>query len=566
MTIQSQACALLDTAIETQRCRLKGYERPSELLTLETVRAIDYVYCRELFPEPENYGTLEMAERRIMSWGVNGALSRILPNELHVGPFKLFRSNSESQSKADGFLFECGMLALAERQVGLLREGLLSAKIDFRRIEDTDILVLTATNSSLYHESVGWAGMRWSSTQAVLADRKLEGRLEVRHSALLPMLDTQLTAAGGSDIDTSYEMDRYFHDWAELYLRRMPYRDMIDGEDSIGGRKFGDYVEVLKALSAIGQMRLCYTGLLKHRNKRLNFRDLITGACAFDELLVSVASFLDADTLEVQRLLSHLTLEPANKSIHLQRGDTAWAPVIRTSFGTCLLPAYGLDINPFLFLLNDLRWKYEKDWFRIANKRESRWIAELGLLFPAPRWQSTVCGVKLKRGSQLVTDIDFAVYDNANGEMALFQLKWQQPVAVDPKIRRSTGQNLLKEGNYWIAKVRSWAEEFGAPELARKLNFRTLQTPTFRLFVLARYGAHFSGYAEQDDAAVWAGWSHFQKARQENIQASLVELSQQVAAEIASVKAEIEPESMVLPLPGLAVLVNPISTPENIGY
>lgn len=165
-----------------------------------------------------------------------------------------------------------------------------------------------------------------------------------------------------------------------------------------------------------------------------------------------------------------------------------------------------------------------------------------------------------------MTDIDFAAYDNATGEMALFQLKWQQPVAVDHKIRRSTGRNLLDEGNRWIAKVRSWAGEFGADELAWRLNFRTPQTPNFRLFVLARYGAHFSGYAEQDDAAVWADWSHFQKARQENIQASLVELSQQVAAEIAKVKAGIEPESLALPLPGLAVLVHPSSTPESVGH
>lgn len=124
-TIQAQACALLDAAIEAQRYRLKGYERPSEPLALETVRAIDNVYCRELFPEPEDGGGLDPAERQIMSWGVNGALSRILPNELHAGPFKPFRSHVEAQAKADGFLFDCGMLALAERQAGLLREGLL---------------------------------------------------------------------------------------------------------------------------------------------------------------------------------------------------------------------------------------------------------------------------------------------------------------------------------------------------------------------------------------------------------------------------------------------------------
>lgn len=157
--ILAQADSLLEDAIDAQRHRLKGYEQPSESLALETVRAIDNVYCFELFPKAERGKGLHPGERHIMSWGVNGALRRILPDNLHSGPFKFFLSKPDTQSKADGFLFDCGLLSLAERQQGLLREGLLLPAIDGRRAEGMEILVLTAADPSLYREAVGWAAV-----------------------------------------------------------------------------------------------------------------------------------------------------------------------------------------------------------------------------------------------------------------------------------------------------------------------------------------------------------------------------------------------------------------------
>ena len=192
-----RACALLGDAIEAQRYRLKGYEQPSEVLTLETVRAIDFVFCRELFPEPEIAGELSSAESQIMSWGVNGALSRIFPETLSDGPFALFPSTTETQERANGFLFDCGVLALAERQAEFLKDGLLSATIDHRRMGGMDILVLSAADPSLYSEAVGRAGTRWASTQATLADRTEEAALEERHRQLLPLLDRQAAAVSG---------------------------------------------------------------------------------------------------------------------------------------------------------------------------------------------------------------------------------------------------------------------------------------------------------------------------------------------------------------------------------
>lgn len=42
---------LLQDSIEDERYVLRGYEKPSEALTFETLRALDYAFCRELIPE-----------------------------------------------------------------------------------------------------------------------------------------------------------------------------------------------------------------------------------------------------------------------------------------------------------------------------------------------------------------------------------------------------------------------------------------------------------------------------------------------------------------------------------
>jgi hypothetical protein len=190
----ARASVLLGGAIEAQKHRLKGYEKPYEVFAIETVRAIDFVFCGELFPEPEAGSGLSRAEAQIMTWGVNGALSRVFPDALHDGPFALFPSTIATQKKANDFLFDCGALALAERQAAFLRDGLLWASIDHRRMNDMDILVLTAADPSLYSEAVGRAGIRWASTQTMLADRKQEEALEDRHRKILPLLDKQMAA------------------------------------------------------------------------------------------------------------------------------------------------------------------------------------------------------------------------------------------------------------------------------------------------------------------------------------------------------------------------------------
>lgn len=172
---------LLSEAIDAQRARMRGYELPSMALTVETLRAIDYAFCRELYPElPTPRGGAAHHEQ-ISRWGVNEALSRVLPRSVEADVPQVFQSTRRSQEAADEFLLDAGVLAIAERQQSLLKAGFLRARLDHRKVAGSQLLVLTACDSTLYTEQVGVAGVTWLSNAALLRARQRPPLLRVRY-------------------------------------------------------------------------------------------------------------------------------------------------------------------------------------------------------------------------------------------------------------------------------------------------------------------------------------------------------------------------------------------------
>lgn len=73
---------LLQDAIVGERHVLRGYEKPSEALTFETLRALDYAFCRELIPELKELDESGLQMESIRKYSINAALKRVLPSEL----------------------------------------------------------------------------------------------------------------------------------------------------------------------------------------------------------------------------------------------------------------------------------------------------------------------------------------------------------------------------------------------------------------------------------------------------------------------------------------------------
>lgn len=547
---------LLHQAIKDERHVLRGYEKPSEALTFETLRAIDYVFCRELIPELQSLDTPELQMESISKHAINAALQRVLPTELKSDAPRLFASNTRTAEQTDEFLLRMGCLTIAEKQLNLLRSGALKGQIEQRKLKGMKLLILSVNDKTAYREQIGLQGLNWLSEMTVVEDRPKEEALELRHLKILPRLTKYLRSNLPPEEPPFDGVDNYFRDWAVLYLRRMSFRDMLDDDDQFGGRPYSAYIAVLEALSAMSQQRLCYAALWNKDNPKIGIRNLMTGGALHEDLVEGVANFLQATRREVSELLDHLTLSPENSRDHLERGMPTFAPVVRTSQNLVVLPMYGLELNPFAFLWTELRRRYEKEWFDAANRREPRWVSQLRAQFSPSRWRCTD-GVKIRRDGKVVTDIDFVAHDTDCNSVILFQLKWQQPFINDDKLRRNNASNLIRDSNKWIADVADWIAAVGMPGVKERLSIRSDGDLSIHLVVLGRYYAHFTAADDHDARAVWCDWGNFLRQRTLNPNASAHELVGLLHESVEQATAQVEPDSFFFPLGDIMVLVNP---------
>lgn len=557
------ALSLLGTKVEEQRCYLDQWRQPAEPLLFQTIRTIDNLFCEELFYEDDAPQRTAKQQYTLSSWGVNKALSLMIPDTLLNGPFRLFESGGQPEAQANEFLLQAGILQRSETLYGWLREGLLKASINHlpeAMPSGTDtIVVLKSDHPSLFGEVVSRTHRSWISVLTMTHDEPRERDLKERHTALESKLERSVGCFGGWGIgyETTDEIDDHFLEIGKLYLRRMWSQDLLGLDDTIGGEPFGDYLGVLAAVAGRAQKHLCYASILKKRHPGLQLRNLLTTFSPCDDFIDGLAAHLDAESTQVEKLLRPLVLGPDNRTAHTTSGDMAWAPIVRSSERHFILPLYGLEINPFLFLLTDLKARFEKDWFRAANNRERRWLLDLNQLFSGERWQVNDRNLKLREGKKTVTDIDYIAYDREHDHLALFQLKWQHPVGLDNRARRSAGKNLISQGNDWVERVIGWLDRNGLEEFGRRSDIPIGSDTKIDLFVIARYNAFFSGFSARDNRAAWADWNHLMRVRYENPSVTIADIASLLRAQAEEISRSYPGESYALPLGNVAVILNP---------
>lgn len=567
--MRDEALAILEEKIEAQKRYLEQWRQPAEPLLLETLRTIDALFFEQLFFPAVSAERTPLPQYTLSSWGVNKALSLMVPRQLPRGPFRLFPSSAQTRAQASELLLQCGILQRAETLYGWLRDGLLTARIDRPAAPMASgiktVLVLKSDHPSMFSEVISWTNKRWLSELTMDHDGSWENELQQRHIALAPKLERAVTCFGGWDISytTTPEIDDHFLECGQIYLRRMWSQDLLGTDDVIGGEPFGDYLGVLTAVAGRAEKHLCFASILKRRHPELRLENLLTTFAPCDEFVDGLAAHLDAETMQIRKFLDCLTLGPENLDVHTASGDTAWAPIVRSSEDYFLLPLYGLDTNPFLFLLTDLQARFPKEWFRAANNREKRWLCDLGHIFQGDRWEVNDRSLNLREGKKTVTDLDFIAYDKEHNELALFQLKWQHPVGIDNRARRSAGKNLLSQGNDWIERVTGWIERNSVDELAGRAGIAVKPDVKVQLFVIGRYNAYFTGFADRDARATWADWNHLMKARLDNPRASVSQLCATLRAEADEISASYTGDSYAVPIGDIALILNPVQEPHS---
>lgn len=258
-----------------------------------------------------------------------------------------------------------------------------------------------------------------------------------------------------------------------------------------------------------------------------------------DELSEAISAITNLPASDIRGAMDLATVTREHAGFFATE-QTPYIPLlIRFSKNHCIAPISSIFRNPFngiRMLQGHLSQSFEQE---VREHREKWMIEDLRHLFIGNRYQPTRGPTRLRRAGSIVTDIDWAVLDVTTGELALFQLKWQDFNSSDVRRQKSKGRNFVEQVEAWSEKVTRWVDEFGIGQLLRSLH---MSPPggqiTLHLFAIGRSNARFASYGVSGGASnlAVATWAQFTRLRYEVGPATVVlsEIHSRLTAELTS--------------------------------
>jgi hypothetical protein len=230
-------------------------------------------------------------------------------------------------------------------------------------------------------------------------------------------------------------------------------------------------------------------------------RELDLASNLATDLGISPESALDA--------ILPLTLAPDTAAWHATLPAVAIPPLIRVSPDEVIVSRRGIEDEPFLFLVRELRRQDAPGYHDVAHHREHSFRANLYQLFADRRFVHSPGRIVLRRpDGKIRTDIDAAIFDRKTGTLALFELKSIDPFARTTEELQRQRDSVLY-ANRQVSGLLDWINRFGSDDILNRIDRRTAKT--FRVqrvlpFVLGRFLARFDDGPAPDPRVEWASW------------------------------------------------------------
>ena len=160
--------------------------------------------------------------------------------------------------------------------------------------------------------------------------------------------------------------------------------------------------------------------------------------------------------------------------------------------------------------------------FSNVNQREAVFRTQLYTVFDDPRFSCVQHPVIIKEKNKTLTDIDAVVIDKKTGEIALFQLKWQDPADYSPFTLKSKRSNYYSAAEKWLEIIEKWLSNSADEDIASKLGVKVkyFDKKKISIFVLGRRRGNYSGNGPYPYECAWSQWYQIMYAasylRQEN--------------------------------------------------
>lgn len=503
-----------------QSAQLRGPEHT--VLLIEACRALDYSHVRQFMAEDERIRIPDFDfDLTVRGW--NPFLGLTLPHIEEMGGIPAFESSPESRAAVLDILYNLGAGALLRESARMIAAGMAEGDID-----GTEIRVRMSERCSIDHfldrmESdrlekleQGWpikGGIARLITETTVPD--LRNRLSELVFPWRPGGGFTMVGYGAApDIDNHY--------FALVSERTLKSADDagIHPDSRIGGVTGAELSNLLFMLTSFVLKHIDLVGVGKSRFPDVNVPMSLTIWESKRELTATLAEYTGQPAETIREALKHVTVRREHAS-YFRSEPTPFIPVlIEVSDDYLLRPVSSIFRNPF----QGVRMLYEHmhpgKIDGIIRPRERWMISELYALFQGGRYAVMDEPTRLRSSRKIVTDIDAAVLDRTTGQLALFQLKWQDFSSNDVARQRSRASNFVGKVDKWANTTEAWIDEAGVPALLQSLRLPADHRTTpadVHLFAVGRSAARFRsyGYVPQNEAVAAASWRQFIRLRYE---------------------------------------------------
>lgn len=518
------------------------------IILLEITRVYDYLNFGS-GKEIEKYG-FRFQEVDVLKSGWNLATSFLFKSLKTISGIPVIPSSEEFRKLSISLLYQFGCVTLLKRTAEMIKSGILIAdskkgnifkfsmspegKAQFLDEMENSYLenlenILAQTENSSYN---GWELINYENINVIFQNygsflsKKPNDpfsllKLKDLESRMIPLLKSWDSGKGIMiGYDSTQELDWHFMSTAANAMVEWRDEAGLHPDLKIEGVKVSNILAVVMCIVSFNLKHIKFSSIAEQKRKEILIFQSLTIWCSLTELINDISDFTNIEKRIVEQVFKIISFK-ANDAALIRDHTTKFMPlIIDLENDFVLRPVSSIVRNP-LNTLKDLLLLRNPQLTAEFNKDKESWLRNyLYAMFMGTRYHRVEGNIALRIDKKFITDIDAVIYDNVTGELALFQIKWQDYHLNDVKKLRSKASNLTKELEEWTKKVYEWISSQGVDRLAHNLRFqknKKISESKIYLFGLSKDAARMKGYGFKlkEERIAIGTWSQFKRNRTE---------------------------------------------------
>jgi hypothetical protein len=297
-------------------------------------------------------------------------------------------------------------------------------------------------------------------------------------------------------------LDEYFFSIAYANLQMYDGFDSFNGTVMFGGIEYRNYLLALTFIVSIFSRHEKFAEALIRKNPEIKLENVLTITSdtpefldslvdALNEFGMALTGFKKVNLEQAKIIFEVLSVSRKNLSL-LDSPGCAMPSLIQSSDQGFIRCLSGAQVSPVKFLLDSLRHHFSRDYDRNQQSREkSMQIGVERVLNEAISNLIYRENVKIKIGTQLLTDVDKVVIEERSGIIFLCQLKYQELFGSDLHAKHERTNRLKEQIAHWFSAMKHWIESVDDAAIRATLRLpKTMKKIDLRLVVISKHYAY----------------------------------------------------------------------------